>query len=78
MALSVMHQSHLAVTEQKLEKLTYTITEAAVLLGVGRSAAYEAARTGQLPTVRVGKRILVPREALRQFLAAIPIKSGRS
>lgn len=51
-----------------MEKLTYTVTEAAELLGIGRSAAYEAARTGQLPTVRIGKRILIPAVGLQRLL----------
>ena len=52
-----------------MEKLTYTVTEAAELLGIGRSAAYEAARSGQLPTIRIGKRVLVPVAALERLLA---------
>ncbi len=51
-----------------MDKLTYTVTEAANLLGIGRAAAYEAARSGQLPTIRIGKRILVPVVALEQML----------
>lgn len=47
---------------------TYTVPEAAKQLGIGRSAAYEAARTGQIPTIRIGKRILVPRAALERLL----------
>ena len=52
-----------------MEKRTYSIPEAAKALGVGRSAAYEAARTGQIPTIRIGKRILVPVAALERLLA---------
>lgn len=52
-----------------MDKLTYTVTEAAALLGIGRSAAYEAARSGQLPTIRIGKRVLVPVAALERLLA---------
>jgi len=52
-----------------MEKRTYTIPEAAKVLGIGRSAAYEAARTGQIPTIRIGKRILVPAVALDRLLA---------
>ena len=48
---------------------TYSVPEAARVLGIGRSAAYEAARTGQLPTVKIGKRILVPVAALERMLA---------
>ena len=52
-----------------MQKQTYTIPEAASVLGIGRSAAYEAARTGQLPVIRIGKRILVPAVALERMLA---------
>jgi excisionase family DNA binding protein len=37
-----------------------TVTEAAMLLGIGRTAAYEAARRGELPTRRLGRRLVVP------------------
>ncbi len=51
-----------------MDKLTYTVTEAAELLGIVRAAAYEAARSGQLPTIRIGKRILVSAVALERML----------
>ncbi len=54
--------------DQRMEKRTYTVPEAAEALGIGRNAAYEAARTGQLPTIRIGKRILVPVVALERLL----------
>jgi excisionase family DNA binding protein len=50
------------------EALTLTIPEAAALLGISRSAAYTAARTGELPTVQIGRRYLVPRHRLNQLL----------
>jgi excisionase family DNA binding protein len=50
------------------ERLTYTVEEAARLLGIGRGTAYEAARTGQLPTVPIGRRLLVPRHKLHALL----------
>jgi excisionase family DNA binding protein len=40
--------------------VTITVTEAAMLLGIGRTAAYEAARRGELPTRRLGHRLVVP------------------
>lgn len=46
-----------------------SVIEAAESLGIGRSAAYEAARTGQIPTIRIGRRILVPVFALERMLA---------
>lgn len=50
------------------ERLTYSIDEAAEAIGVGRGSAYELVRRGDLRTVRVGRRVLVPREAVRDFL----------
>ena len=47
---------------------TLTVEEAAGLLGISRGLAYEAARTGQLPTIRIGHRILVPRARLLELL----------
>jgi excisionase family DNA binding protein len=52
-----------------MDRHTLTVTEAASRLGIGRSAAYEAARTGQIPTIRIGKRILVPIFALERMLS---------
>lgn len=51
-----------------MDKKTLSIPEAGKALGIGRSAAYEAARTGQLPTIRIGKRLLVPIIALERLL----------
>ena len=51
-----------------MEKKTLSIPEAGKALGIGRSAAYEAARTGQLPTIKIGRRILVPVVALERLL----------
>jgi excisionase family DNA binding protein len=39
---------------------TLTIPEAARLLGISRSATYRAAAKGEIPTIRIGCRLLVP------------------
>ena len=41
------------------EKLTGTVAEAGKILGLGHNQSYEAARRGDIPTMRVGKRIIV-------------------
>lgn len=51
-----------------MEKKTITIPEAAKILGIGRSAAYEAARKSELPTIRIGRRLLVPLARLQRLL----------
>lgn len=43
--------------------------EAATILGIGRTAAYEAARRGEIPTIKIGKLRLVPRKAIERLLA---------
>lgn len=48
--------------------LVLTVEEAAKVLRIGRSSAYEAARTGQLPTVRIGRILRVPRSAIEEML----------
>ena len=50
------------------ERLTYTVEEAARAIGVSRGLAYELVRRGDLRTVHVGRRVLVPRDAVRDFL----------
>jgi excisionase family DNA binding protein len=58
------------------QRLTLTIEEAAGLLGVGRATAYEAARRGQLPTLRIGRRLLVPRARLEELLGGDVERNG--
>ena len=47
-----------------IDTLTMTVGEAGKLLGIGRSSAYGAIRRGELPFLKIGRRILVPRSAL--------------
>ena len=52
-------------------KATLTIDETAERLGIGRSSAYQAAKAGQIPTIRIGRRLLVPVAALERLLDGI-------
>lgn len=47
---------------------TMTISEAAEILGISRSAGYRAAGKGEIPTIRIGGRLLVPTAKLRALL----------
>jgi excisionase family DNA binding protein len=53
-----------------MERQTLNVEEAAEALGISRNSAYALARTGALPTIRLGKRLLVPRAALERMLAS--------
>ncbi|MFC1893929.1 helix-turn-helix domain-containing protein [Chloroflexota bacterium] len=50
------------------ENLTLTVEEAAAALKISRGLAYEAARDGRIPTIRIGRRLLVSRRALEKLL----------
>jgi excisionase family DNA binding protein len=50
-------------------RLTLRVEEAAVLLGISRGLAYELINRGELPALRLGRRIVVPRAALEAFVA---------
>ena len=45
-----------------------TVEQAGAAFGLGRSGAYEAARRGDFPTIRLGRRIVVPTAGLRRML----------
>lgn len=51
-----------------VERLTVTVTQAAVMLGISRTSAYERVRRGEIPTVRLGRRLLVPKARLLAML----------
>jgi excisionase family DNA binding protein len=50
------------------DKLTLSIEEAAKVLGIGRNLCYERAKTGEIPVIKIGRRLLVPRRALEKLL----------
>lgn len=49
-----------------------TVEEAGRILGIGRSSAFAAVHRGEIPVLRIGRRILVPRAALERMLAEPP------
>jgi excisionase family DNA binding protein len=51
-----------------MQRITLSIPEAAKVLGISKNSAYAAAMRGEIPTVKIGSRILVPRAALEEWL----------
>jgi excisionase family DNA binding protein len=45
-----------------------SVEDAGRLLGISRTAAYNAAKAGDIPTIRIGGRVLVPTARLRELL----------
>lgn len=61
------------------ERLTLTVEEAAKLLGIGRQLAYDQVKTGDIPVIKIGRRLVVPRRALEKLLEQGQlVSSGRA
>lgn len=50
---------------------TMSIPQAAVILGISRRSAYRAAANDELPTIKVGRRLLVPTARLLAMLGVV-------
>ncbi len=50
-------------------RATYSIKDVMALFGLSRSAVYLALKTGEIPSFRIGKRVLIPKEAIDKMLA---------
>ena len=53
------------------EETTISVPRAGRVLGVGRNSAYGAAQAGEIPTIRIGGRLVVPVAALRRKLGEL-------
>lgn len=62
----------------ELGTLAVSISSARKSLGLGRNSAYEAAKRGEIPTIRIGGRILVPIAALMRMLGDAGRKGDRT
>ena len=50
-------------------KMVLTVDDVRKTLGLSRGLVYEAVRRGDIPSVRVGRRILIPKAALEKLLS---------
>jgi hypothetical protein len=60
----------------KYKRLTLSIPTAGLIAGIGRNASYEAARKGEIPTLKFGRRKVVPIPALERLLGLRPGELG--
>ena len=56
--------------------LAYDVPAAGRLLGVGTTKAWELVRSGELPTIRIGRRRLVTRQALHAFVDRLSVSAA--
>lgn len=52
------------------EPMTLSVGQAASALGISRALAYELVRRGELPQLRLGRRIVIPRRAIVRLVEA--------
>lgn len=56
------------------ERRTISVEDAGRRLGICRNAAYEAAGRGEIPTIKIGRRLLVPEAAFDRMFDVVPTK----
>ena len=75
---TAMREALLAITREIIERkafaerLAYSPDEAAELLGISRELVHDLLRTGQLGSVKAGRRRLIAKRHLEAFLAGEP------
>lgn len=69
---------HAVGSDDSEERLVLTVGEAAKILGISKSFAYELCATGELPALRLGRRVVVPRRALVEFVEGACAEPARS
>lgn len=63
-----MKTARIESVEGLLRQKTMTVPEAGIVLGIGRDTAYAAAERGEIPVIRIGRRLVVPVGKLREIL----------
>ena len=63
-----MYETENATQPDTPERQTLDIPEVARRLGCSRGSAYRWAREGKLPVLRIGRRMVVPRQAFERWL----------
>ncbi len=60
-------------TVTAIEPRAFSVTQVAKMLGLSRASAYRAIDNGDIPSVKVGTRIIIPADALEKLLNIRPV-----
>jgi excisionase family DNA binding protein len=60
------------------DRQVYTVEEAGKVLGLSRASSYQAAARGDIPTIRIGRRLLVPIKGLELLLEQGSFRRGKN
>ena len=55
------------------DRLTISVEDAAAMLGISRAFAYDLVRRGEIPSLRLGRRVVIPHHAFRRFVEGHPV-----
>jgi excisionase family DNA binding protein len=66
------HPLHVPAPRSPAERLAYSVDEAASLTGLSRDLLYDQMRCGNLDYIKIGRRRLITRQHLEQFLQITP------
>jgi excisionase family DNA binding protein len=58
------------------DRLVYSVPEAGRLLGLSRNGAYEAAKRGDIPVIRIGRLLVVPKARFHRTFELMPPADG--
>lgn len=61
----------------QVTRKTFTVPEAAAVLGISRAKAYRCVRSGELHALQFGRRIVIPARVLEEMLGGDPARAER-
>jgi excisionase family DNA binding protein len=56
------------ILSDKPERASYSPEELVILLGISRRKVYDSLNSGAIPSIRLGKRFIIPRVAIAEWL----------
>jgi excisionase family DNA binding protein len=67
-----------SISKTQADRLAFSLADAASAIGVGKSTLHELIATGKLPVRKLGRRSLVLREDLEDYLQGLPVRGEQS
>jgi excisionase family DNA binding protein len=69
MSVTIMDKPKRAQGAEEIQRETHGIPEAARIVGVSRNHMYQAVARGEVPSIRIGHRRVIPKAIIRKMLA---------
>lgn len=69
-------QSTMSTSHVDERRRTYSVNEAAEVLGISRSTAYACVKSGEIPSLRFRRRIVIPAHVIEQLISSVDLSVG--